>query len=50
MLEVTIYFHILIKDGANDVSMINQANVGIGIKGDEGYEAARASDFSIGEF
>ena len=30
--------------------MINQASVGVGIKGSEGFEASRASDYSIGEF
>jgi phospholipid-transporting ATPase len=30
--------------------MITTANIGVGIKGIEGYEAARASDYSIGEF
>lgn len=39
-----------IGDGSNDVSMINAAHVGIGIKGLEGRQAARASDYSIGEF
>lgn len=39
-----------IGDGANDVNMITEAHVGIGIKGHEGQQAARASDFSIGEF
>jgi phospholipid-transporting ATPase len=39
-----------IGDGGNDVSMIMEANVGIGIKGEEGMSAAEASDFSIGEF
>ena len=39
-----------IGDGGNDVSMIMEANVGIGIKGEEGMSAAKASDFSIGEF
>lgn len=39
-----------IGDGANDVSMITAAHVGIGIKGVEGQQAARASDYSIGEF
>ena len=39
-----------IGDGANDVSMINEAHIGVGIKGKEGAQAARASDFSIGEF
>ena len=39
-----------IGDGANDVSMISAAHVGVGIKGTEGGQAARASDYSIGEF
>jgi len=39
-----------IGDGANDVNMITAAHVGIGIKGLEGYQAARSSDYSIGEF
>ncbi|KRX06108.1 P-type ATPase, cytoplasmic domain N [Pseudocohnilembus persalinus] len=39
-----------IGDGANDVNMINEASVGVGIQGHEGAQASRASDFSIGEF
>ena len=39
-----------IGDGGNDVSMIMEANIGIGIIGEEGRSAANASDFSIGEF
>ncbi|KAL4432018.1 hypothetical protein ABPG74_017754 [Tetrahymena malaccensis] len=39
-----------IGDGANDVNMIIGAHVGIGIKGLEGTQAARASDFAINEF
>lgn len=39
-----------IGDGANDVNMISAAHVGIGIKGVEGHQAARASDYAIGEF
>lgn len=39
-----------IGDGANDVSMIMQAHVGVGIAGLEGMQAARASDFAIGQF
>lgn len=39
-----------VGDGSNDVSMIQTANVGIGIAGREGAQAARASDFAIGEF
>ena len=39
-----------IGDGGNDVSMIMEANVGIGIMGEEGMSAAKASDFAIGEF
>ena len=39
-----------IGDGANDVTMITIANVGIGINGQEGSQAARSADFAIGEF
>ena len=39
-----------IGDGANDVGMITESNVGIGIQGYEGTQAARASDFSINQF
>lgn len=39
-----------IGDGANDVNMITSADVGIGITGVEGTQAARASDYSIGQF
>lgn len=39
-----------IGDGANDVNMISGAHVGVGIKGLEGSQAARVSDFAIGEF
>lgn len=36
-----------IGDGANDVNMISNANVGIGILGKEGHQAARAADYVI---
>ena len=39
-----------IGDGGNDVGMILEANVGIGIVGKEGKQASLASDFSINEF
>jgi phospholipid-transporting ATPase len=39
-----------IGDGANDVNMITTADVGIGIMGNEGQQAARASDYVIGQF
>jgi phospholipid-transporting ATPase len=39
-----------IGDGANDVNMITAAHIGIGIAGLEGTQAARASDYSIGQF
>ena len=39
-----------IGDGGNDVSMIMEANIGIGIYGEEGMSAVQASDFAIGEF
>ncbi|CAJ0931030.1 unnamed protein product, partial [Mesorhabditis belari] len=39
-----------IGDGANDVAMIQAANVGIGISGEEGLQAASASDYAIAQF
>lgn len=39
-----------IGDGANDVNMITEAHIGVGIRGLEGQQAARSSDFAIGEF
>ena len=40
-----------IGDGANDVSMIQAADVGVGISaGEEGMQAARAADFAIAQF
>ncbi len=39
-----------IGDGANDVSMIRAAHLGIGISGNEGMQAALASDYSIAQF
>lgn len=39
-----------VGDGANDVAMIQAANVGVGISGVEGLQAASASDYSIAQF
>lgn len=39
-----------IGDGSNDVNMIVTSDVGIGIKGKEGNEVARVSDFVLGQF
>lgn len=39
-----------IGDGANDVSMILEAHVGIGLYGNEGLRAVQAADFSISQF
>ncbi|XP_020925533.1 probable phospholipid-transporting ATPase IF isoform X9 [Sus scrofa] len=39
-----------VGDGANDVSMIQEAHVGIGIMGKEGRQAARNSDYAIARF
>ncbi|XP_036744085.2 phospholipid-transporting ATPase IG isoform X6 [Manis pentadactyla] len=39
-----------IGDGANDVSMILESHVGIGIKGKEGRQASRNSDYSVPKF
>ena len=39
-----------IGDGGNDVGMIEEAHIGVGISGKEGKQAALASDYSIEEF
>ncbi|KAM8765455.1 phospholipid-transporting ATPase VB isoform 2-T2 [Rhynchonycteris naso] len=39
-----------IGDGANDVSMIQAADVGVGISGQEGMQAVMSSDFAISRF
>lgn len=39
-----------IGDGANDVGMIQEADIGVGISGVEGMQAVMASDFSIAQF
>jgi len=39
-----------IGDGGNDVGMIQEADIGVGIVGKEGKQAANASDFSITKF
>ncbi|CUM68329.1 uncharacterized protein PRCAT00006051001 [Priceomyces carsonii] len=39
-----------IGDGSNDVAMIQAADVGVGIAGEEGRQAAMSSDYAVGQF
>ena len=39
-----------IGDGANDVAMIQEANVGVGLFGLEGSQAAMSADYAFGQF
>ena len=39
-----------IGDGGNDVSMIMEAHIGIGVYGEEGMRAVQSGDYAIGEF
>ena len=39
-----------IGDGGNDVPMIMEAHIGVGIYGEEGLRAVQSSDYAIGEF
>lgn len=48
ILKSCDYRTLAIGDGGNDVRMIQQADIGVGISGREGLQAARAADYSIG--
>ncbi|KZV55885.1 phospholipid-transporting ATPase 8 [Dorcoceras hygrometricum] len=39
-----------IGDGANDVGMLQEADIGVGISGVEGMQAAMSSDFTVAQF
>ena len=39
-----------VGDGANDVAMIQEAHVGLGIAGKEGRAAVRSSDYAFAKF
>ena len=39
-----------VGDGGNDVAMIQEAHVGLGIEGKEGMQASLAADFSVRQF
>ena len=39
-----------VGDGANDVSMIRAAHVGVGLRGKEGMQAANSADFAVSKF
>ncbi|QSL66579.1 hypothetical protein MERGE_000961 [Pneumocystis wakefieldiae] len=39
-----------IGDGANDVAMIQEAHVGVGIAGEEGRQAVMSADYAIAQF
>lgn len=48
LLKSCDYRILAIGDGGNDVRMIQNADIGVGISGREGLQAARAADYSIG--
>lgn len=48
--RVTNSVTLAVGDGANDIAMIQEAHIGIGITGKEGLQAARSSDYSIAQF
>lgn len=39
-----------VGDGANDVPMIMEAHIGVGIRGKEGTQAVRSSDYAVSQF
>ncbi|CAM8955872.1 unnamed protein product [Rhodiola kirilowii] len=48
LLKSCDYRTLAVGDGGNDVRMIQQADIGVGISGREGLQAARAADYSVG--
>lgn len=48
-LELSV-MTLAIGDGANDVAMIQAANIGVGIAGEEGRQAVMSSDYGMGQF
>ncbi|EDR27469.1 phospholipid-transporting ATPase, putative [Entamoeba dispar SAW760] len=48
--EATKKVVLTIGDGANDVAMINEGDIGVGLFGKEGTQAARASDYALRKF
>lgn len=44
------YITLTYSQGANDVAMIQEADVGVGIAGEEGRQAVMCSDYAIGQF
>eukprot|EP00002_Diphylleia_rotans_P025424 TRINITY_DN5023_c0_g1_i2.p1 TRINITY_DN5023_c0_g1~~TRINITY_DN5023_c0_g1_i2.p1 ORF type:complete len:1147 (-),score=229.78 TRINITY_DN5023_c0_g1_i2:131-3571(-) len=50
LLKDVGYVTLAIGDGGNDVSMIQQAQVGVAILGREGKQASRAADYTITKF
>jgi phospholipid-translocating P-type ATPase (flippase) len=50
MRDTTGALTLAIGDGANDVGMIMQADVGVGISGKEGRQAVLAADYALAQF
>jgi len=50
MVKSKKYITLAIGDGGNDVPMIQEAHIGVGIKGKEGMQASRAADYSLAKF
>lgn len=50
MVKSTGVKTLAIGDGANDVNMIQEADVGVGIDGEEGRQASNSADFVIKSF
>ncbi|OQS05352.1 P-type ATPase (P-ATPase) Superfamily [Thraustotheca clavata] len=49
-VTMAVYVSTYCGDGANDVSMIRAAHVGVGVAGQEGNQAVRSADFAIQQF
>jgi P-type E1-E2 ATPase len=49
-MYLQLMYIVLTNLGANDVSMIQEASIGVGLFGKEGTQAARSADYAIRRF
>lgn len=50
LVKATGAVTLAVGDGGNDVAMIQEAAIGVGVRGQEGLQAARAADYQVSRF